>query len=339
MDVIGTRLKNNLLHWAEKAGAQFRPIHGEYRSCCPLHHGDNKDGFAVYEKDGVQKWKCFTGACGGGDVYEFIMVWQDCEFAEAYRILGGEQTYDPLLVAKAAEEQARRAIAAMEAQMQDYQRVLEELRQTQAWLTYHRNLLENEAARKLWQARGLPADWQKFYQLGYCPEFPVSTQHGRWLTPTLTIPIWDTAWQPLNIRHRLLNPPEPNDKYRPDRAGLHSAPLLGNPNRGFDHDPILVVEGEIKAMVTYKTLYTGEDSTPQVIGIPGKTAYRDVLERLKGRDVYILFDPDAGQQAHDAALAVGGRLVTCPMKIDDAILCGALDKAGVTRLMNMGRKA
>lgn len=340
MDIIGIRAQNDLLVWAEKAGAKFHRCGSEWRSACPLHTGSNANAFAVYvDSKGDQRWKCFSGDCGQGDIYDFVMKWQRIEFVPAYQMLGGEQSPDPLEVARNAEQRAVRVIQHMEAELAKYQQVLDELRSAQSWLAYHRYTLEHPEAEKLWEARGLPPSWQNFYQLGYCPAFPVSTETGRMTTPSLTIPIFDPQWQVLNIRHRLLNPPQPNDKYRPERPGLHATPLIGNPNKGYDHDPILVVEGEVKSMVTYSTLYQTEDNTPQVIGVPGKTAYRAIVDQLQGHDVYVLFDPDAEREAEEAARMVNGKVMTLPVKIDDAILHGDLTAKGLRCRMKAARAA
>jgi hypothetical protein len=338
MDITGVILRNNLIEWAEKAGAVFHKSSSDWRSHCPLHGGDDKSAFAVYEENGKQHYKCFSGPCGQGDLMDFIQAWQKCDKATAYRILGGEEQPDPAQVARNAEEKARRAIAELEAAQEKAARVLEDLRREHTWLTYHNNLLENGKARKMWRDRGIPDDWQDYWQFGYCPDFTYSTDGARATSPTITIPIVAADLEIVNIRHRLLQPINPKDKYRPDRPGLVASPFIGMPCLGWNTDPILVVEGEIKAAVTYSTIY--RDGEPmQVIGIPGKTAYRSMVDSLKGHTVYICFDPDAQAEAIDAARQVGGKVVTIPMKIDDAIVAGSLNKAGIFCLLRSARKA
>jgi hypothetical protein len=339
MDLVGLKLRSDLLQWAERSGADFRRTMNEWRSACPIHGGNNEDGFVVYEEDGCQKWKCFTGPCGCGDIYDFIRkVNNDCTLEDAYRILGGEEQPDPAAIARAAAERARRAEVALREQIEKAQRALEELQRAQTWLTYHETLMHSDRARALWRGRGVPDDWQDFWKLGACREFTY-THHGEtYHSPTLTIPIHAQAWQVVNVRHRLLNPVEPNDKYRPDRPGLQAAPFIANPDIGYDTGRVLVVEGEIKGMVTYSTIYR-DGSDLQVIGVPGKTQFRALVELLRGKDVYLCFDPDAGQEAQEAARLVGGaRVISLPMKIDDAILAGQLDAGHIFRFLNMSRK-
>ena len=42
----------------------------DFRCCCPLHGGDNPTAFTWNYENGL--WYCFTGDCGGGDVFDFI---------------------------------------------------------------------------------------------------------------------------------------------------------------------------------------------------------------------------------------------------------------------------
>ena len=340
MDLTGTKLRSNLIEWAEKAGAKFHRSGHEWRSACPLHGGHENSAFAVYtDESGEQKWTCYSGPCGCGDIYDFVQRWQDCDLQTAYQMLGGEQQPDPVKVARAAADHARLAETALQAEIERAQRALDELRHAQSWLAYHQTLTTNQAARDLWTGRGIKSDWQDFWKLGYCPDFVVGAEDGLHHTPSLTIPIHDEEWEVVNVRHRLLTPLKPNDKYRPDRPGLQSAPFIANPTTGFGIDPVIVVEGEIKSMVVYRTLWNGEEqTTPQVIGIPGKTQFRALTEKLAGHDVYICFDPDAGKEALEAARQIKGKIITFPMKIDDAINAGAIDRDGMKRLLSMGRK-
>lgn len=339
MNLIETKMRSNLLEWAEKAGAKFHRAGHEWRSACPLHGGNNNDAFAVYTENGAQKWKCFTGPCGQGDIYDFITLWQSCDLQAAYQMLGGDTQPDPAAVARAAAEQARRAEIALKDQIERAQRALHELQQAQSWLAYHEEAKGNQQARQLWERRGIPQAWQDFWELGFCKDFAISSGDSLHHTPTLTIPIKDCQWNVVNVRHRLLNPVKPNDKYRPDRPGLPAAPFMAHPGISLNNDRILVVEGEIKSMVTYQTMYTSEDKTPQVIGIPGKTQFRHIAEALKGHDVWICFDPDAGKEALEAARMVNGKIITLPMKIDDAILARELDATALAWRMATARKA
>lgn len=88
-------------------------------------------------------------------------------------------------------------------------------------------------------------------------------------------------------------------------------------------------------MVAYITL----DSTKwQVMGIPGKNYFRQMVPLLKGRQVVICLDPDALTQAIDMARQVGGRVMEISEKIDDAINAGMIDKDMLRCMIRSSRK-
>jgi hypothetical protein len=336
MDITSTLLKTDLIEIAESAGATFHKVNSEWRSCCPLHGGNNKNAFAVYTgADGKQRFTCFTAGCGSGDVFDFVMKWKGCNFVDAYHYLGGQDSIDPAEIARAAEIREQRAREAKEEKEREHARALADLQAARTWEAYHANL--DGQSRDLWHKRGIHDAWIDWWQLGYCPNFAISADGARYVTPSLTIPIQDTTCQVINVRHRLLSPPNPNDKYRPDRPGLPAAPFIAYPGIGFDVDRVLVLEGELKAAVTFQVLWT-DNVTIQVVGIPGKNQFRGIANDLKGHDVYICFDPDAGEQAREAARAVGGKVITLPVKIDDAIIDGLLSRRDLLMRLKTARK-
>lgn len=327
-------LKNaDLQALAENAGAQIR-LH---RSKCPIHKGENDSAFELYRLNGEDRWHCHT-TCGDGNAIDFVMIWRGLNFVDACLYLGGEdKNIDPAHIAQQAADKAARAVAEMAEQLAKYQGVLDELRSTQRWLEYHAHLEDDDcAARGLWAKRGVPEYWQEYWQLGYNPLFSVYTKAGQWHTPTLTIPIYGDNHEVMSIRHRLLNPPNPTDKYRPERAGLKATPFICDLEKGSSNfERVLVVEGEIKSMVTYQTL---DSEAWQVIGIQGKNSFAQLIPTLAGKDVWICFDPDADEQALEAARATKARVIMLKEKIDDAILGGYMDTSGLRRLIKYARK-
>lgn len=331
MNIDALKLTTDLVSLVENAGAQLRKHGNEWRGSCPLHNGNNPTGFVVYETE--KRWQCFSGDCGNGDALDFVMKWKDMKLVDAYRFLGGKDKIDPLEVSRLAEERAQRTIREMETKLVEYKRVLDDLKQTQVWLKYANELENNARAQQLWKMRGIAEDLQTYWQLGYCPDFTVNTDAGKWHTDTLTIPIFGKDWSPLNLRHRLLNPYNPKDKYRPDRPGLKAEPFLCDPDIGYDCERVLVVEGEIKSMVTYATLNSDKW---QVIGIPGKNT--KVADKLQHSDVFICLDPDARDEARDLAKATRGRIMDIPGKIDDMIIDGEIDRVSLQNLIRAARR-
>lgn len=332
---IETIIQNNDLYSIVSKDTELHKNSAGWRGACPIHKSENKNGFALYEDRGKWFWRCYSGECGGGDVIDYIQKMNNCDFTTACRILGGETTGNREDIARAAEDRLNRQILRLQQEVNISNALLDELKKNKPWTKYYSNLQNDQSIRSLWNKRGIPDVFQDIWQLGYCPSFPVSTANGKWNTPTLTIPVFGEDSQPLTIRHRLLNPPTPNDKYRPERPGLHSHPYLADPEHGYSLDRILVVEGEIKSMVTYLTI---DDPALQVIGIPGKNNFRNIEDKLAGHNVIVLFDPDATIQALEAARKVNGRIVNLPMKVDDAINDGILNKSSLKRLLADARR-
>lgn len=334
-EIEAVTARTDLLALVEKAGSQPKRMGADYRCACPLHGGNNPTGFAIYNEGGKQHWKCYTRDCGGGDAIDFVMKWQGIGLPQALEYLGGGRQIDRAELAKIASERAERAAKELEAQIARAQATLTELRQAQTWLRYHEQLEQDDQRRQLWRERGIPDVWQDLWFLGYAPSFSVSTSFGQWHTPTLSIPIFSEGEpsEPISLRHRLINPPSPTDKYRPDRAGLKAAPFIADPENKPEN--VLVVEGEIKAMVAYITL----DSTKwQVMGIPGKRIFRDLIPQLEGRRVVICLDPDALNEAEEMARLVNGRVMEVTDKIDDAINAELINTDMLRRLIRAARK-
>lgn len=299
------------------------------RCACPLHGGDNPNGFSVFEKDGRQYWKCFTRDCGGGDIIDFVMTWQNKNFKQACLFLGGDVLADPVEMERMARERHTKAVIDREAAQQREDARRRELQAEQKHLYYHQHM--SDYFIEQWINRGLDESWQGFFSLGGCDDFIINEC---WHTPTLTIPIFDVNYDVLNIKHRLLKPQNPKDKYRPEKSGLGAfPPLLAFPDKGYDGETTFVVEGEIKAMVTASI---APDSEWQFIGVPGRSQYNGLIDKLFGKNVIVVPDPGAEQDAAKFCKAVKGRWLALPDKIDDIIVSQELDGSW---LKNMERQA
>lgn len=327
--------KNDLATLAEQAGSTLHHINGEMRGNCPLHHGDGKNNFVIYEDAGKQKWKCFSNDCGQGDVIDFVMKLRGIDLKSAIQYLGGDTKADPNIILQAASERAERAERQLKKAIEDAQQTLKDLREARAWERYHERLTELESAQIIWELRGVPRVWQNIWKLGYCDNFNVTTDQGKFVIPSLTMPIFGNGWELLNLRHRLLNPFNPKDKYRPDKPGLKSQPFMTDPDLGMKAENFLIVEGEIKSMVTYVTL---DSPKWQILGIPGKSWFRHIADSIKGRRVVICFDPDAEVEANQAAKETNGKVIALQVKIDDAINDGTIDQSGLINLIKGATK-
>lgn len=331
--------KANLIAMVESAGGKLKQ-HGERYSCaCPLHGGDNVTAFSIYKKDGLDRWHCFTN-CGGGDVINFVEVWQFSNvpdkkerFKKACEFITGEKIADPVAMKESAEQRLEAArierVAAQE--REDARR--HELRIAEKHLLYHQNLASNEWMRTTWTGWGIDEGMQDFWSLGGCVDFFVD---GEYHSPTLTIPIFNEQKELMTIRHRIMKPINPKDKYRPDKTGLRSHPFLAVPEMGFDGGLILVMEGEKKAMVTW----TRSDVEWQCIGVPGQEMFSALIETLRpvGKRVLVVPDPGAEKKAMLLAREIGGSILQMPQKIDDYLLATNATQNDLYKMQKQARR-
>ena len=318
---------NNLEDLIARAGGQL--VNGHCP--CPIHGGDNPTGLSVTFLNGKQHWKCWTRGCGSGDVVDFVMAWQGKDFKDACEFLGGNVLADPVEMERLARE--RHAVAAKKKEeadaLEDARR--KEMQAEQKHLFYHNNM--DEYFIEQWNERGINTMWQGFFSVGGCKEFTLNPEYK---TPTLTIPIYNTAYEVLNIKHRLLKPLKPKDKYRPERSGLGAfPPFLAYPDAGYDAPLTWVIEGEIKAMVTATITPVAEW---QFIGVPGRSQYKPLIELLKGKNVIVVPDPGAEVDAAKFCREVGARWLRLPDKIDDMIIEQDYDGSWLANMERQARK-
>jgi hypothetical protein len=326
--------KSDLLAYVERAGGEPEGGGNRYACACPLHGGDNPTAFSMYFQDGRWKWKCFTGDCGGGDAITFVEVWQGFSeterdgrklsiFQQACEWIMGGQMEDSRWMKKSAEKRLEAArlerIAAQE--REEARRI--ELRVAELHVRYHNEMTPFH--RDEWTKAGIDEGMQDFWTLGGKADFEYWIDGTMYHTPTLTIPIFNERRELMTIQHRLINPHNPHDKYRPERKGLHAHPFLAMPEMGYDGGIVWVMEGAKKAMVTW----TRSDSSDwQCIGLPSQESYKGMIELLQpvGSRVVVVPDPNTERnkqslvKAYHLAKAIGGKFLQLPQKIDDLIL-------------------
>jgi len=298
-------------------------LHGEFRKfgphewhgVCPFCGGN--DRFVIFTDRQYPSWNWMCRKCHPD------MGWID----EINPNL--KQPPDPQTLLRMAEQRE----AALKREIEAAQAVVKELQEAQLWLKYHMQLTGE--ARRLWEKRGIPQFFQDYWGLGYEPDRVIFANGSEYHTPTLTIPIFETLTKNLtNIRHRLLKPPTPGDKYRPERKGLPAPLFVADYERPI-RDRVMLVEGEIKSMVSY---ITADDPKLQVVGVPGKNMPDWMYPKFAEADpLYLCFDPDAIKEAKAAALHLGKdrcRLIELPDKIDDLILHHKLGKGWMRGVLN-----
>lgn len=300
----------------------------EYAGACPKCGGT--DRFRVNQDAG---WFCRV--CQGDTKWHDAIDFRQWVYGERITqaiesLLGGRKidkgAVERFALERSATEKIRQAEDAAKQQA-----ARERLQAGRVWETYHANLTDE--ARELWRVRGIPDDWQDYFKLGYCPSHDWNCGDTRFTSDSLTIPyLRYTApgeYTCISLKHRLLCKDAPGGKYRPELKDLgnqlftpmHEEPILPT---------VLLVEGEIKALVVQVALYA-LDPLPNmtVLAVAGKSIKAELLAEIQHAErVYILLDPDAGKQAAALCADLGAhrcKVVSLPGKVDDLITMGILD--------------
>ncbi len=95
-----------------KAGGKLHRSGHELRGACPLHGGDNRTAFAVYEgDDGLHHWRCYSNCNAGGNALDFVIRWKGMDFLEAVKFLAeftGVDLHDIGFTPEAAQREVER---------------------------------------------------------------------------------------------------------------------------------------------------------------------------------------------------------------------------------------
>lgn len=300
----------------------------QYSSACPKcggvphNNGEYPDRFRI-----------FMHSKTTGD----ILGWcRQCGYVWVPR---GRQLTEPQ---KKEWEQERKA---MEARAKEkIESAIERLQRERAWERYHENLTAN--SRQYYYSRHISDYWIDYWMLGYNPEKTIWSNETKYLSPTLTIPVFDPQTQQvISLRNRILQPQVESDKYRPEFAGLPASLYFTDIEKP-PKNKTLLLEGEFKAMTTYLVL---DNPDIFVVGLPGKSPNLEMLEPLKDCDpVYILLDPDGYQVEQNGKVSAIRRMVDyfksrarvmrLPFKVDDMIDKMGLAKEELQYLINHARR-
>lgn len=324
----------------------------EWAGACPRCGGDNRLH--------TQPDKWFCRVChhdkSWDDAIGFTMWFNNVDFKTACTQLGGRTlNASSEQLAQIAAERAAAERAMIEKEKQAQQSAIARLQQSKVWEVYH----HHPKTFEMWRQRGLSDSWIRFYRLGYCPAKEFMHEDKPFTSPTLTIPYWRIddkhEWQCIGLRHRLLLENAPGGKYRPEFAGLGNHLFYADPVTLRDRK-ILIVEGEIKAMVTWAAMWddtNGLDNAEllidnlAVIGSPGESWKAEYLKELEeAQQVYICLDPDTFDKPKTApvtwkpspvrmkeALGDKAQVIRLPDKIDDLINDGIINAQFLVELL------
>lgn len=137
-------------------------------------------------------------------------------------------------------------------------------------------------------------------------------------------------------------------KYRPERPGLGKALFYGDPSTQQLTGKVLLLEGEIKTVVTFGMLWGQMPATGhplywyELVGVAG-TAWKSewCAEFEQVSEIAICLDPDATDKAEKIASQLGPercKIIELPGKIDDLINAGVFDKDDLWSYVKHGRK-
>jgi hypothetical protein len=299
----------------------------QYFAHCPFHNSKDRDLSIFMGRDGAWRFCCQGASCGkSGDVFTYVMERSGLTFQEALEQISGIRAMAQVPVRVRSEP-----ICATKHPPLDKSIIL----------AYHDALGPAEQAtpeRIWWHEQGINDASIDRFMLGYCWRCPTAydPETPTWWSPSYTIPVYAQS-DVLNVRHRLVSPLTPGDKYRPQVGGLglqifnaDSLTLLPDGSPRPDRKRVLLVEGEKKVIVPCQigmdwdmaiiTLTGGAKSWLGVDGTPGEGKWWQEL--VDYDEVLVAFDPDAGLMAERTAKLFGRRgfVVDLPEKPDDLIM-------------------
>ena len=331
-----------LPHWSEtelnvlKAAHPLEAVAGHYRltlsasgarlvALCPFHE-ETHPSFTIFPES--QRWWCF-GCQRGGDVIEFVRLFEGIGFREAVERLGGIPL-TPSATAQRFKHPTGQASAAgrllFARATPSSQRALDA-----AVTCYIRELAETPRARRYLQARGLSEALVRAARLGYCSGARLRDTLRREMIPLragwavgllagregrerfsgrITIPevrTGHTRW----LTSRLLDDDTDAPRYLslPGQRPLYGAERV----RGLP--AVIGVEGYFDALTLW-------DWGLPAFAVGGVSLPADALEALRAaRAIYLAFDQDApGQEAARVLVRKLGprlRLVRLPDGVKD----------------------
>lgn len=141
-----------------KGYLDLQPAGKNFKALCPFH-AEKTPSFVVSPDRG--RWHCF-GACGeGGDIFTFLMKYENLEFYEAL---------------KALAERAGVPLSVLDPQRQKEFGILYDINE-EAKRFFRGELLKNEEALLYLRGRGLRDETIEMFELGYSPGGEALTMH------------------------------------------------------------------------------------------------------------------------------------------------------------------
>ncbi|MFA6005335.1 MAG: DNA primase [Patescibacteria group bacterium] len=283
-----------------------------FKALCPFH-SEKTPSFVV--SPDRQIWHCF-GTCGeGGDVFKFLMKWDNVSFPEAVEILAKEVGVTIKLdtAGDKVYDQKRRLFAINELASDFFHFIFEKHAVGEKAREYIAKRSVSTSTIRLFKLGYSPQSWDSLLKFllkkGYSHEeinaagLIIKTQDGRYydrFRGRLMFPLRDIRGNILGFSGRILVPKDTDAKYinTPETTIYHKRENLFAIDKAHQairkNNEIILMEGEFDVMLAHQYSY------PNAVAIKGSALTQEhlrLIKRLTNRIVFSLDMDPAGNEA------------------------------------------
>lgn len=269
---------------SDKVAFVTRKNDNEYHSSCPqcggaIHDdGSFPDRFVMWRSSkftGRPFAMCLRGHCG----FKWSPDKQDANWTDEER----------------AEFMTKRAELELEYERKLTEKLSALSRQIEEqgyYRLYHEQGMKNNAVVEYFErVRRIPREWQVYLQKGYIADYTVKNRLTQYKRIAYTNPVWTIGGRVENIKLRIDNPLDSNDRFRNYyKSGCQH--LYTTEYEKPLQKRALLLEGENKCDAVSICGFLPDEIS--VLGVQSKQPEKRILDMLKPCElVYIAFDPDA----------------------------------------------
>lgn len=189
-----------------------------------------------------------------------------------------------------------------------------------------------------WETQGVPEDIQRYLRIGYKADKQyLDGDKIERHSPAFTIPWFGQNFQFKTLQYRLINPVNPDDRYRfeygLDGGGKHY--YMADPSEPIG-DRVIICEGAKKAIITWLWL-APEMEHFTVIAASSNNTLKPALEATKDcGQRYLILDPGSERKAYEAARENRNlKSVFLHGKVDDLFTQNYLDRRDFTNILKV----
>lgn len=233
-----------------------------------------------------------------------------------------------------AEEKAAFSAKRKELNQRENERILEYSKNVvmkqAVYLKYKERLKQSVYGKQYLYERGFNSDeWNEWFGYGIIEDYKVRGRNSTYYAPAITMPIVNLGMIVENIKLRITDAHDPQDRFRNIYKSGNQHPYFPMHDKKIANK-ILIIEGEMKAN---QVAMRGKVNDLQIIATQGMGIGARIIYALESAEVvYLCLDPDAYIPNKNGTIPVINsaqkigydrtRLVICKDKIDDAIMGG-----------------